>query len=74
MTLMLAGGGAVYAASDNQGTSSDEGIPGVLKYAQQYQREKDISSGEQKRQVPSGHGGISAQSSAGSNHALHTEG
>ncbi|EMY7309430.1 peptidylprolyl isomerase, partial [Escherichia coli] len=49
---MLAGAGTAYAAGDNQG-ASDEGIPGVLKYAQQYQREKGISSGEQKRQTSS---------------------
>lgn len=52
VTLMLAGTGTAYAAGDNQG-ASDEGIPGVLKYAQQYQREKGISSGEQKRQTSS---------------------
>lgn len=58
VTLMLAGAGTAYAAGDNQGTPSDEGIPGVLKYAQQYQREKGISSGEQKRQVSSERSGV----------------
>ncbi len=58
VTLMLAGAGTAYAAGNNQGTSSDEGIPGVLKYAQQYQREKGTSSGEQKRQVSSERGGV----------------
>lgn len=62
VALMLAGG-AVYAAGDNQKTLPDEGIPGVLKYAQQYQREKDISSGEQKQPVSSGRSVMEAGSS-----------
>lgn len=51
VALMLAGAGTVYAAGENQAPSSDGGIPGVLKYAQQYQREKRLSSREQKRQA-----------------------
>ncbi len=62
VTLMLAGAGTAYAAGDNQGAPSDEGIPGVLKYAQQYQREKGISSGEQKRQVSSERSGVTGSS------------
>lgn len=58
VTLMLAGAGTAYAAGDNQEAPPDEGIPGVLKYAQQYQREKGISSGEQKRQVSSERSGV----------------
>ncbi|TQO04891.1 UNVERIFIED_ORG: FKBP-type peptidyl-prolyl cis-trans isomerase [Citrobacter freundii] len=50
VTLMLAGAGTVQASS------SDEGIPGVLKYAQQYQRENGIASGEQKKQASSERG------------------
>lgn len=60
--LMLAGGETVYAAGDNQGASSDEGIPGVLKYAQQYQREKSISSDEQKRLASSERSGMTGNS------------
>ncbi len=56
VTLMLTGTGT--ATGNNQGTASDEGIPGVLKYAQQYQREKDFSVGEQKRQASSGLDGM----------------
>ncbi|HGB4252978.1 TPA: FKBP-type peptidyl-prolyl cis-trans isomerase N-terminal domain-containing protein [Salmonella enterica subsp. enterica serovar Virchow] len=62
VTLMLAGTGTAYAAGDNQGASPAEGIPGVLKYAQQYQREKDISSGEQKRQASSERSGVTGSS------------
>ena len=58
VTLILAGAGTAYATGDNQGPPPDEGIPGVLKYAQQYQREKGISSGEQKRQVSSERSGV----------------
>ncbi|MEC9534033.1 FKBP-type peptidyl-prolyl cis-trans isomerase N-terminal domain-containing protein [Escherichia marmotae] len=58
VALMLVGVGSGYAAGDNRGASSDEGIPGVLKYAQQYQREKDISAGEQKRQTSPEHSGM----------------
>lgn len=57
VTLMLAAAGTVYAAGNNQGVTADEGIPGVLKYAQQYQREKD-SSVEQERLVSSGRDGM----------------
>ncbi|HAO0314663.1 TPA: peptidylprolyl isomerase [Escherichia coli] len=62
VTLILVGAGTAYAAGENQGASPDEGVPGVLKYAQQYQREKGISSGEQKKQVFSGNGGIAGSS------------
>lgn len=48
---LLAGAGTAYAAGENRSSSSDGGIPGVLKYAQQYQREKSLSSGEQKKQA-----------------------
>ncbi|TQN75923.1 UNVERIFIED_ORG: FKBP-type peptidyl-prolyl cis-trans isomerase [Citrobacter freundii] len=58
VTLMLAGTGSLYAAGNNQVFTSAEGIPGVLKYAQQYQREKGISSGEQKIQASSERGEI----------------
>ncbi|MJN97644.1 peptidylprolyl isomerase [Salmonella enterica subsp. enterica] len=51
MALMLAGTGCVYAAGDNQISTADEGIPGVLKYAQQYQHEKNVSAGEQRKQA-----------------------
>lgn len=49
VTLMLAEAGIVYAAGDNQRYHADEGIPNVLKYTHQYQREKDISFGKQKK-------------------------
>lgn len=51
MALMLAGTGCVYAAGHNQISTADEGIPGVLKYARQYQKEKDkaVSAGEQQK-------------------------
>ncbi|EPH4539864.1 FKBP-type peptidyl-prolyl cis-trans isomerase N-terminal domain-containing protein [Escherichia coli] len=62
VTFMLAGAGTAYAAGDNQGASPDEGVPGVLKYAQQYQREKGISSGEQKRQASSERSGVTGSS------------
>ncbi|EFN7977356.1 peptidylprolyl isomerase [Escherichia coli] len=48
---MLAGTGGVYAAGDKQISTADEGIPGVLKYARQYQKEKAVSVGEQQKQV-----------------------
>lgn len=51
ITLMLAGTGGVYAAGDKQISTADEGIPGVLKYARQYQKEKAVSVGEQQKQV-----------------------
>lgn len=42
------GRGGEGATGDNRGGGfSGEGIPGVLKYAQQYQREKESSSIEQ---------------------------
>ncbi|EPO2325378.1 FKBP-type peptidyl-prolyl cis-trans isomerase N-terminal domain-containing protein [Escherichia coli] len=62
VTFMLTGAGTAYAAGDNQGASPDEGVPGVLKYAQQYQREKGISSGEQKRQASSERSGVTGSS------------
>ena len=58
VAFMLARAGTAYAAGDNQGVSPDEGIPGVLKYAQQYQREKGASSGEQKSQASSERSGV----------------
>ena len=60
--LMLAGARTAYAASDNQGTSSNKGIPGVLKYARQYQREKDMSSAEKKCPASSGGSGMPGNS------------
>ncbi|EFJ1932394.1 FKBP-type peptidyl-prolyl cis-trans isomerase N-terminal domain-containing protein [Escherichia coli] len=51
IALMLAGTGCVYAAGDNQSSTADEGIPGVLKYARQYQKEKAVSAGVQQKQV-----------------------
>lgn len=62
VAFMLAGAGTAYAAGDNQGASPDEGIPGVLKYAQQYQREKGASSGEQKSQASSERSGVTGSS------------
>lgn len=58
MVLMLAGTGCVYAAGDNQISTADEGIPGVLKYAQQYQYEKNVSAGEQRMQASPGAGRV----------------
>ncbi|ECW0470410.1 TPA: FKBP-type peptidyl-prolyl cis-trans isomerase [Salmonella enterica subsp. enterica serovar Mississippi] len=55
---MLAGVGGVHAAGDNRVSTSDEGMPGVLKYAQQYQREKNASYADQKKQVSPESGGI----------------
>lgn len=40
IALMLAGTGCVYVAGDNQISTADEGIPSVLKYARQYQKEE----------------------------------
>ncbi|WP_053264015.1 hypothetical protein [Escherichia coli] len=51
IALMLAGTGCVYATGDNQISTTDEGIPGVLKYARQHQKEKADSVGEQQKQV-----------------------
>lgn len=58
VVLMLAGTGSLYAAGNNQVSTSAEGIPGVLKYAQQYQREKaTVSAGGQEYQAyPEGSG------------------
>ncbi|WP_251041679.1 FKBP-type peptidyl-prolyl cis-trans isomerase N-terminal domain-containing protein [Escherichia coli] len=42
------------AIGDNQPSTTDEGIPGVPKYAQQYQREKAADTGEQQKQISSG--------------------
>ncbi|HBR2043249.1 TPA: FKBP-type peptidyl-prolyl cis-trans isomerase [Klebsiella pneumoniae] len=60
VALMLIGGGGVYAAKDNHVSVSDEGVPGVLKYAHQYQRDKSISSGVQKKMVSPEGGGITS--------------
>ena len=62
VAFMLTRAGTAYAAGDNQGVSPDEGIPGVLKYAQQYQREKGASSGEQKSQASSERSGVTGSS------------
>lgn len=51
IALMLAGTGYVYAAGDNQISTVDEGIPSVLKYARQYQKEKAVSAREQQKQA-----------------------
>ncbi|CAD6180945.1 peptidylprolyl isomerase [Escherichia coli] len=60
IALMLAGTGCVYAAGDNQSSTADEGIPGVLKYARQYQKEKTVSAGVQQKQVQKKASGASA--------------
>ncbi|HEI2855254.1 TPA: FKBP-type peptidyl-prolyl cis-trans isomerase [Escherichia coli] len=49
--FILAGGRVVYATDDNQRDLSDDGIPGVLKYVQQHQSDKEISSDVQKKQT-----------------------
>lgn len=51
VALILAGAGNVYASGDNRESTYDEGIPAVLKYAEKYQREKGLSSGEQKKRA-----------------------
>ncbi|EFF0761645.1 hypothetical protein ACGI40_23165 [Escherichia coli] len=58
VTLMLAEAGIVYAAGDNQRHPADEGISNVLKYTHQYQREKGISFGKQKKLAYSERSGI----------------
>lgn len=54
--LLLLGSRSGYAFEDNRGRENiyDEGIPGVLKYAQQYQREKSADLREKKKQKSPG--------------------
>ncbi len=56
--VLFLSGTSVGRASEAEPTRSSGGIPGILKYAQQYQREKSISSGEQKKQVSPERSGI----------------